>query len=429
MSDWEVPGHDVLELLGYGSTGEVWRARERSSGQLVVLRRLAGSDREAVAEVRRQATVVRSLPTRHLVRLRTVTRSHGDDVLVLDHAGGGSLEALLALRGTLSPGEVVTVLAPLAEALGHAHAHGLCHRRVRAPRVLLTSDGMPVLEGLGLESLYDAADSLDPTGVLGSTADVWALGALGRLLLTGEGPTGDRLAEQVPAAPLPLVRALEAAMDPDPLARPAAADLAATLLAACPAAPLLGLPHPPLPPEQKRPVLANRRPALIAAAAGVALLGVIAIGWTWGARSADATASVARARSSASQAPAVDWVAQVQRLDGVRAQAFNEASPAILNSVYAPGSPALAADRASLAALARRHARVQGLTHRVLSATRIGADGDETVLRVVEQLTAYTLVDAHDKAVERHTAGPAVTQEVVLVPGADGWRVREVRAT
>ncbi|MDX6215583.1 MAG: Protein kinase domain, partial [Frankiales bacterium] len=97
-----MPGHEVLELLGYGATGEVWRARR--GVELVVLRRLAVADRDALAEVRRQATVVRSLSTRHLVRLKTITRAQGDEVLVLDHAPCGSMEGLLAARGTLTPG-------------------------------------------------------------------------------------------------------------------------------------------------------------------------------------------------------------------------------------------------------------------------------------------------------------------------------------
>ena len=114
MSNWDLPGYDVMELLGFGSCGEVWRARERSSGRVVALRRLAGGDRQALAEIRRCATVVRSLPSPHLVRLRTTARAGRDDVLVLDHADGGSLAALCARRGPLSAGEVVTALALLA---------------------------------------------------------------------------------------------------------------------------------------------------------------------------------------------------------------------------------------------------------------------------------------------------------------------------
>ena len=109
MTDrWQVPGYDVLELVGFGRTGELWRGRQRSSGQLVALRRLVDSDPAVLAAVRRQATVVRSLPSAHLVRVRAVV----GDAVVLDHADGGSLAAVLARRGRLEPGEVVTTVAP-----------------------------------------------------------------------------------------------------------------------------------------------------------------------------------------------------------------------------------------------------------------------------------------------------------------------------
>lgn len=100
---WDVPGYDVYELLGFGNAGEVWRARHRSSGATVALRRVEGGDRGAVAQIRAQATVVRSLPSAHLVRLRTTTRAGRDDVLVLDEATGGSLASLMLRRGACSP--------------------------------------------------------------------------------------------------------------------------------------------------------------------------------------------------------------------------------------------------------------------------------------------------------------------------------------
>ena len=422
MRAFEVPGHEVLELLGYGATGEVWRARR--GAELVVLRRLAGDGqqaRDALAEVRRQATVVRSLTSRHLVRVKTITRVQGDDVLVLDHAACGSLEALLAERGTLTPGEVVTVLAPLAEALGQAHAHDLRHRRLRASRVLLAADGIPMLDGLGLDPLHDPEDSLDPTGVLGATADVWALGALGHRMLTGTEP--GHVPELPATTPRPLAEALLSALDPDPFARPRAEDLAATLLASCPAAPLTGLPEPvqlPAPPAPRLP-RSVPKPLIVTAAAVAALLAVVALGWTWGARSAPATASVTRV--------ATDWVKVVADLDRARSSAFGTGDAGLLTQVYRSGSDLLRADEAAMAQLRARHATARGLAHRVLSAAPATATHDRVRLTVREQLSAYTLVDARGVVLERHTAGPVQQVLLVLVrdpEGSSGWRLQEV---
>ncbi|MCW2601514.1 MAG: serine/threonine protein kinase [Frankiales bacterium] len=426
MSEWSVPGYDVQELLGFGASGEVWRARERSSGAVVALRRLSGGDRDVVAAVRAQATVVRSLPTAHLVRLRTTTRAGDDDVLVLDDAPGGSLAALLLRRGRLDPGEVVTAVAPLADALGQAHAHGLVHGRVRASSVLLTADGMPLLDGLGLACLHDADDTLDPTGGLGAAADVWGLGALAHLLLTGEEPGTTILATLAPRAPLPLVRAVEAALGFDPTARPTAADLAASLLAACPAQPLRGLITAAEPPPARvsAPRLGRRR-ALTVVAVPLAVVVVMGAGWAWGAHPPERPARVAGASSS--PVPAPDWRSVLRGLDGARADAFARADISRLADVYAPASALLAVDQRAVRGLSRLRRTAVGVEHEVRSLTLVRVEADRVELRVVESLASYHVLDPAGRVVAQHAPGAAVTHAVVLAQLPQGWRVSKVR--
>jgi hypothetical protein len=435
VTTWEVPGYDVLELLGFGTTGEVWRARERSSGALVALRRLAGGDREAVADVRRASTVVRSLPSPHLVRLRTTTRAGRDDVLVLDHAAGGSLAALLADRGRLAPGEVVTLLAPLAEALGQAHRHRVVHGHLRASSVLLSAAGMPLLDGLGLTALKDPGDSHDPTGGLGATADVWALGALGHRLLTGAEPGTTPLSVLAATAPVPLVRALESALSFDPAARPTADDLAAALLAACPALPVGGVPALSAPEVTRRSLLPHRpqRRVLLAAGCAAALALVVAVGWAWGSRSAGSAATV-RAASSVGgaalvtrTAPRTDWEALLRRLDTTREAAFAHADAAWLAEVYASSSPLLAADTRALGALAAQQQAALGVRHEVVRVVLLRATADRAELQVTEALTAYRVVDSAGRVVRSHAASPAVRHLLVLQRQDAGWRLAEVR--
>jgi len=324
-SGWEPSGYEALELIGFGAVGEVWRARARSSGEVVALRRLPEAEREELQELRRQAAVVRTLPGVHLVRLRSV---HGD-VLVLDHAPGGSLAALLARRGRLDPGEVVTVVAPVAHVLGAAHAAGLVHGHVGLRSVLLTADGMPLLDELGAGHLCERALGLDPTGVLGSTADVWALGALCHVLLCGAAPVpGVSLALSAPTVPVALVRAVDAALAFDPAARPEAAELSALLLQACPARPVTfpagAVPSAPAVTQRRRrshvarPGLfgavsrcalytgASRSRVLTAGAAAAVLAVVALVGWAWGSGTARSAATTLRAAVAADSGAALD---------------------------------------------------------------------------------------------------------------------------
>lgn len=187
-----LPGYEVEVLIGAGPAGEVWRARDLTSRETVALQRLDEPlAPEALDVVRRNVELLRDVPSAHLVRVRAVV----DDVLVLDHASGGSLDRLLARR-RLSPGEVVTVVAPLAAALAAAHARGLVHGAISADSVRFSGQGMPLLSGLegapvstgpvktGRGGTADPGSAADPA----TAQDVWALAALCHHSLAGAPP-------------------------------------------------------------------------------------------------------------------------------------------------------------------------------------------------------------------------------------------------
>jgi hypothetical protein len=412
MSQLRVSGYDDPVLLGFGSLGEVWQARRRATGETVVLRRLAGATKEALASAREQCAAVRSLASVHAVRVRTSTRSGPDDVLVLDHASGGSLAALVATRGVLAPGEVVTVLGPVAQVLAQAHAVGVLHGRVDVASVLLDAAGRPLLDGLGLRPLHDPADGLDPTGALGPAADVWAVGALGVRLLTGQAPGSAPLTELVPTAPVPLVRALEAALAFDPEQRPSAADLAEAVLASCPAVALTGT--RPAVPAPVRVGPARWRVPAAAAVAVLALVGVVLAGWAWGRQ------GVAAARSAPPS-----WATVLARLDAARAEAFARGDAGLLAEVWAAGSPALRSDAATLEGLHRQGRTAEGLRHEVADVRVVTVSGDRVELDVRERLAAYVLRGTSGASPQ--AAGPTVRHRVVLVRGAAGWRLAQIR--
>ena len=413
---WQVPGYDVLELVGFGRTGELWRGRQRSTGQLVALRRLADPDPSVLAAIRRQATVVRSLPSAHLVRVRAVV----GDAVVLDHADGGPLESVLSRRGRLEPGEVVTTVAPLAQALAEAHAHGLVHGHLGLGSVLLTAAGRPLLDDLGLAVLRDLDDALDPSGGLGGSADVWALGALAHQLLTGEPyAPGSELGSTVPTA---LSRAVAAVVAFDPTSRPDAATFASSLLAACPALPVRGVPAAPA----AGPALpAHRRPGrrvLLGTVTGLAVvLGVVATGWWWGRGAVEHPARV-----QAVAGP--DWTAVLERLDATRGKAFADGDVRSLAAVYAPGSPMLRADADLVHQLTVVGRRAVGLRHRVGAVRPVEVATGSVRLRVSEGLTAYAITDLAGHQVERRPAAALASHDLVLRRGPAGWQVESVTA-
>lgn len=242
----EVPGYDVMELLATGGTARVHRAVHRVTGEVVALKRLhPGADPDLL---QREAEALARVSSPYVVRLRGVLLD--GTVLVLDHTAGGTLGRLLARRGTLDPGEVVTVLVPVALGLAAAHAAGLVHGDVSPANVLLTADGMPLLADLGAARAPGEQRPVDATpGCLAGApvtpaSDVWALGVLGLRLLGLPLPAPAPLPLSGPAAspasdaPPALLAALSAAVHPDPAARPTATSLARTLQQSCTPLPL-----------------------------------------------------------------------------------------------------------------------------------------------------------------------------------------------
>ncbi|MGR6963543.1 protein kinase domain-containing protein [Geodermatophilus sp. URMC 61] len=257
-----VPGYRLEELLGRGGSGEVWRAVPRSGGPAVAVKLLVAGDAERQA---REAALLGELDHPHLVRLHEVVhepRRGGQPrvALVVDLLAGGSLAALLARRGRLRPGEVVTALAPVAAALAHAHERGVVHGDLSPGNVVFTAEGRPVLTDLGVARVLgeEAAREVtpayvDPTvargGAPGPASDVFGVAAAAFHALTGVAPWNAAtpadtlrvaaegvlpdLAELAPGAPPDLLAVIARGLSADPHDRGSAAAFALDLRHAC----------------------------------------------------------------------------------------------------------------------------------------------------------------------------------------------------
>src|SRR4051794_27080256 len=257
-----VPGYVLQELLGRGGTGEVWRAVPRSGGAPVAVKVLVAGDPERQA---REAALLGELDHPHLVGLREVVhqpRRGGPPrvALVLDLLPGGSLAALLARRGRLRPGEVVTAIAPVAAALAHAHENGVVHGDLSPGNIVFTAEGRPVLTDLGVARVLGEAAAVevtpayvDPTvargGAPGPASDVFGIAAAAFHALTGVPPwnaaqPGAALAgaaegglpdldELAPEAPAELRAVVIRGLAADPHERGSAAAFALDLRHAC----------------------------------------------------------------------------------------------------------------------------------------------------------------------------------------------------
>ena len=198
---WQLPGFEVQELLGFGATGEVWRAVDSSTGTACALKRLQPphgvslTSPAARDRLRHDGARLVALSHPHLLRLLRVLGTADGAVLVHELAVGGSLASLLVERGPLTADEVASVVGPVAEALAVAHRRGVTHGGVTAGDVLFDDAGAPLLGDVGVAALLrEASDTGDDTDAAADLhrrcqQDVAALAELVVLAMTG-GPVG-----------------------------------------------------------------------------------------------------------------------------------------------------------------------------------------------------------------------------------------------
>lgn len=446
-------GLELAGVLGAGGTGARMVARDADGeGWAVTVVAPGEMARDALrARVRALAGVTHP----HLARVGPLLELRdGTAVALQSEVVGPDLAMVCRARGRWRPGEVVTLVVPLAQALAEMHATGLAHGDVAPANVVLERDGRPVLVDLVLGARSSEAGTpglAAPERAVGATpaGDVHALARLGLALLA------DPAADDTDAARLRGV--LEGAAAVDPCDRPDAATLAALAYGACAPEPVR-LPDPatlarltlrrlaaPQEATVVRPELAppgrarhrgtrrRVRSPVVVAAVGALLTGLVLVLGRPGSPAGAAEApvdDVARVtRSGAAGAP----LAAAVRLTVRRAHALGARDPVALASVTVPGSDADRADRALAARLWSRAPDGEAAVRTVVTEARVlGAGGGHTdgpwrarvLVRSTSRLAAGD--QGTGQSGEARDARGATGVVLVLDAGPTGWRVSAV---
>ncbi len=199
-------GYRLGSRIGMGAHSVVYRANQPSVGRDVaikVVRRELANDRAYVRRFAIEAQTVARLSHPHIVPLHDYWREADQAYLVMRWVEGGSLEDTLR-HGPLDVGRAATIVGQLASALDFAHRRGVVHRDVKPSNVLLDSDGNAFLGDFGI-ALVDGPDEEVPSlravgsptfaapeqfddDAVGPPADVYALGVLLYVLVSGRAP-------------------------------------------------------------------------------------------------------------------------------------------------------------------------------------------------------------------------------------------------
>jgi formylglycine-generating enzyme required for sulfatase activity/tRNA A-37 threonylcarbamoyl transferase component Bud32 len=226
----DVPGYEILGLLGHGGMGVVYRARQLKANRLVALKMILALEHATPEDRLRfqiETEAVARLQHPHIVQLYEAGEVRGQPFFSLEFCDGGTLtEQLNKQRPT--PREAAQLIERLARAMHYAHLRGVVHRDLKPGNVLLAgSERLPKITDFGLAKRIDAEGrAVSQSGAIMGTAsymapeqaagkvhdtgpatDVYALGALLYECLTGrppfEGPAHVVLVSVLGAEPVP----------------------------------------------------------------------------------------------------------------------------------------------------------------------------------------------------------------------------------
>jgi len=204
-----VGSYTLLEVVGQGGMGVVFRARKQGEEHSVALKMIrigALATGEAIGRLRTEAQAIARLDHPNVVRLLEVAEHNGLPYYVMEWVAGGSLKARLE-AGTLALRDAAELVRILAGAVAFAHEMQVLHRDLKPSNVLLTLDGAPKIADFGLAKLLDRHGDLTNSAAqlgtpsymapeqaagkakaIGPRTDVYALGAILYEALTGQPP-------------------------------------------------------------------------------------------------------------------------------------------------------------------------------------------------------------------------------------------------
>src|ERR1700682_3594683 len=199
--------YEILELLGQGGMGAVYKARDTELGRLVALKLIRpdlASNPEILRRFKQELILAREVTHRNVIRIFDLGQAKGFKFITMEFVEGRDLRAVLRERGKLPPDETVRVIAQICRALESAHAAGVVHRDLKPQNIMLDGKDRVYVMDFGIAHSLETP-GMTQTGVLMGTpeymspeqakgikvdarSDLFALGIIFYEMLTGISP-------------------------------------------------------------------------------------------------------------------------------------------------------------------------------------------------------------------------------------------------
>jgi len=203
-----LPQFEILECLGRGGMGVVYKARQKSLNRIVALKLLAPErvrDAKFAERFTEEARALATLNHPHIVTVYDFGEAGGFYYLLMEYVDGVNLRQAMK-AGRFTPEQALGIVPPVCEALQYAHEHGIVHRDIKPENLLVDREGRVKIADFGIAKMLHAAGS--DSGVeetqagtpeymapeqkehrrTDHRADIYSLGVVLYEMLTGELP-------------------------------------------------------------------------------------------------------------------------------------------------------------------------------------------------------------------------------------------------
>ncbi len=176
MTGQTLAHYQILDKLGEGGMGVVYKARDTRLGRLVALKFLPAVTEERKARFVQEARAASALNHPNIITIHDIGESEGRHYIAMEYVAGKTLDALISRKG-MRLSEALKVAVQVADALARAHAAGIIHRDLKPGNVMVDEHGLAKVLDFGLAKLTEAPEK--PEEAPTQTAEGAIVGTVG----------------------------------------------------------------------------------------------------------------------------------------------------------------------------------------------------------------------------------------------------------